>query len=61
MGNGIEIEKKSIGDIIFMINGAGYGLGIFGPPEGAGPIRYPLYVCLSVCMYVCMSVTSAQP
>ena len=26
----------------------------FGPPEGNGPIRSPLYVCLSVCMYVCM-------
>ena len=23
-----------------------------GPPLGEGPIRYPLYVCLSVCMYV---------
>ena len=26
-------------------------------PKGKGPIRWPLYVCLSVCLYV----TSAQP
>ena len=33
----------------------------FGPPEGEGPIRYPLSVCLSVCMYVCMYVCMSQP
>ena len=27
----------------------------FGPAVGEGPIRYPLYVCLSVCLYVCDS------
>ena len=30
---------------------------IFGPPEGEGPIRYPLSVCMSVCLYV----TALQP
>ena len=34
---------------------------ILDPPEGAGPIRYPLSVCMSVCMYAYMYVTAAQP
>ena len=29
---------------------------VFGPPEGAGPIRYPLSVCMYVCLYVCLYV-----
>ena len=34
---------------------------IFGPPEGEGPIRCPLSVCLYVCLYVCMYVCDSPP